>query len=107
MSSQLTPLMICLWNYQDANSSIETITYLETENLFNVIEKLLDKSIHRLSTEQSHVTDILNAFKLELEDFSTRFNLKRPALSAKSLPAHNDRLTSLLKPLIKVLFLKL
>lgn len=88
-------------DFHDANSSIETITYSETENLFDVIEKLLHKSIHRLKPSQSQIIEILVAFKLELEDFSSRFNLKRPALSSKALPAHNDRLASLLKPLIK------
>ena len=86
---------------QDANSSVESITYSETENLFDLIEALLDKSIHRLKSNQAQILNILKAFKLELEDFSARFNLKRPALSSKALPSHNDRLSSLLKPLVK------
>jgi hypothetical protein len=72
-------------------------------NLFDLIVKLLSKTINRLARNYSspHVVDILNAFRLELGDFSTRFNLSRPALSIQALPAHNDRLAALLRPLIK------
>ena len=72
-------------------------------NLFDLIVKLLNKTINRLTRNYSspQVVDILNAFRLELGDFSTRFNLSRPALSIQALPAHNERLAALLRPLIK------
>lgn len=72
-------------------------------NLFDLILKLLNKAINRLTRNYSlpHVVDILNAFRFELGDFSTRFNLSRPALSLQALPAHNERLSALLRPLIK------
>lgn len=85
-------------NEQESSSSENQVI-----NLFDLIVKLLIKTINRLTSNYSspHAVDILNAFRLELNDFSTRFNLSRPALSIQALPAHNERLAALLRPLIK------
>ena len=83
---------------QDQSNSTSHVTHL-----FDLIMKLLNKTINRLTKNYSspQAVDILNAFRLELDDFSIRFNLSRPALSIQALPAHNERIATLLRPLIK------
>lgn len=87
----------------DDNLSTESESDNHITHLFDLITKLLNKTINRLARNNSYpqVVDILNAFRFELDDFSTRFNLSRPALSIQALPAHNARLATLLRPLIK------
>lgn len=76
---------------------------LNQNNLLAVITKVLDKTVKRLNRSYADpkIVDILNALRLELDDFSRRFSLNRPALSAKAMVAHNQRLASLIKPLIR------
>ena len=87
---------------QPGNNNLANCTKTH-EKLFEIIQKTLTKAINRLLKYDpfSHSIDVLTALRLELEDFALKFNLARPPLSSQALPAHNERLITLLHPLMK------
>ncbi len=60
-----------------------------------------DDSHDPLHRSLSRALAIVKALKLEISDFSTRFDLTREPLSEAALQEHNKRLANLLLPLIK------